>query len=376
LPSNPDDFLFTDTFTAADWKESIAEGERRSDTISRVGSACRLTIICDFAKYKSAIKFILGYSWVDENFYLRRFTPQFHPVFPWLYARAITNIEFAKFTVETNDEGDGLQIARSTLHWTNAVPFAVYDFAKITIEFCEVRYDVLTDNETELQSNPTFGYQEWTRYVERIPQSYVDLAHIDGGQLAAFAPTVGSPINGSPFISAPYILARQEKSAWKLIWREVPEEFLYDGNGFSQKLAGIQKRVNSVTFMGRAPGTLLCESAIGEKNPAPVATDQQEGLSFTYDVTLEMKEFDPQPGDPNVKATVIAAGTGSDGTPLYGPAAGWNLLPGVRGGTNPGGNQAWAYYYYTANGTATGKPQFEAVDFFKIFSHWSINTFT
>ncbi len=371
---DPSDFLFFTQFTAADWRESIAEGERRNDTISRIGSSCTLTIICDFAKYKSAVSFILGYSWVDENFFLRRFTPQFHPVWPWLFAKAITSIQFAKVAIVSDPDNPGsFIIDKFTLDWLDAVPFAVYDYAKITIEFCEVRYEVLTDEETDLQSDPTFGLQEWTRYVERIPQSYVDVAHIDGGQLTSYAPGVTSMGTTGKPVSAPYILARQEKSAWKLIWREVPEEFLYDGNGFSPKLAAIQKRVNQFTFMGRRPGTLMCESVNAEKNPAPIATDQSEGLSFTYDVTFEMKEFNPNPGDSTVA--------------VYG----WNLLPYVRKGAASSTTSSsalaepiWQYFCFTDNGHAPrilgtpgadGQTQFGYCDFFKVFSHWSINTF-
>lgn len=370
--ADPSSFLFEDTFTAADWRESIAEGERRNDTISRIGSSCTLTIICDFAKYKSAVKFILGYSWVDENFFLRRFTPQWHPTWPWLFAKSITSIQFAKVSITTDPDTGEYVIDKGTLDWTNAVPFAVYDYAKITAEFTEVRYEVLTDEETEFQSDPTFGLQEWERYVERIPQSYVEVAHIDGGQMKSYAPGVTSMGTTARYIAAPYVLARQEKTAWKLIWREVPEDFLYDGNGFSPKLAAIQKRVNLVTFMGRRPGTLMCESANAEKNPAPIATDQNEGLSFTYDVTFEMKEFNPTPGDPTVE--------------VYG----WNLLPGVRQTSSTTGTGTtisvlnepmWQYFCFTDNGLRPrilggfGYTQFGYVDFFKVFSHWSINTF-
>ncbi len=373
MPANPtSDFLFEDTFVADDWRESIAEGERRNDTISRIGSSCTLTIICDFSKYKSAIKFILGYSWVDENLYLRRFTPQFHPVFPWLFAKAITSIQFAKVAITEDPDNPGSYIInKGTLNWTNAVPFAVYDYAKITIEFCEVRYEVVTDQSMAIYVDPTTGaingFTEWTRYVERIPQSYVDVAHIDGGQLNSYAPGVSSIGTTSKPVSAPYILARQEKSAWKLIWREVPEDYLYDSNGYSPKLAAIQKRVNQFTFMGRRPGTLMCESANAEKNPAPIATDINNTLSFTYDVTFEMKEFNPTPGDSTVA--------------VYG----WNLLPYVRktvaSGTSQLAEPIWQYYCFTDNGLApriiggTGQTQFGYVDFFKVFSHWSINTF-
>lgn len=331
-----DDYLFEDTFTDTNWLEEIAVS--RTDTISRDRSACTVTIITDYSRYKNAIRFVLGYSWVDENYRLRRECPIFHPVWNWLFARAVTSVEFAKAT------------GKETSEWEHAVPNATYTYARITIEFCEVRYDVLRDDEVEEQSTPSYGFKEWTRHVEQLPQPYVDLAQIDGGQLLAYAPGIGSPVNGARYTSAPHILARQEKSAFTLVWREVPAEFLYDEDGFAPKLQAMQKRVNETEFLGRIPGTLLCESIKAEKMPAPIITDVFDGLSFTYDVHFEMKEFNPDRGDTTVDKY------------------GWNLLPGCRTASS-GGNRTWAYYYYTHDGTSGGKPQFESYDFFKVFRH-------
>ncbi len=333
-----DSFLFEDDFTDTDWKEDILQS--RTDAISFDSSQCHVAIIVPFAQYKAAVRFILGYSWVDENHYLRREPTAFHPVWPWLFARSIPNITFSSAT------------GKDTAQWEHAVPFAVYVWARIEIEFGEVAYQVLRDDEVD-----TSSVRELARYIEENPQEYSELFQIDGGQLKAYAPGVAT-VNGNPYVAAPYILARTEKSAFDLVWHQVPKEFLYNTTGRAPKLAAIQKKVNNDTFLGRPAGTLLCESVKAVKHSMPVATDVFDGLAFYYDVTFEMKEFDPTPGDP----TATVGGS---------VVRGWNNLPGSRD-TGSSGNTAFGWYYFTDDGTATGKPQFDNYAFASAFTHWSL----
>lgn len=324
-----DEFLFSDEFTEADWHESITAG--RLDTISRDRSACTLTIECEFAKYKAAVRKILGYSWVDENLKLRREVPVYHPVWGWLYARAITKIQFAGPT-----DTDQLQ-------WEDAMPFGVYEWAQIEIEFGEVYYDVWKDSEVTY---------EWERYLTDVPGEHVELIQIDAGQMKAYAPGV-TLINGNPFISAPRIQARVEKNKRIITWHEVPHEFLYDENGQAPKLKAIQKRVNSAPFWGSPAGTLLCESCEAKKKPMPIATDYFEGQRYHYDVEMVLIEFDPEPGDVSVDKR------------------GWNLLPGPRA-SGAAGDSFVSWYYYTHDGTVTGKPLFDEYNFADFFTHHSL----
>lgn len=333
-----DSYLFEDEFTDTDWLEAIDNS--RTDVISRDKSLCKIQIVCPFEKYKAAVRFILGYSYVDEKKYLRREVPVFHPVWPWLFARAITDIAFSKATGKDRAE------------WEHAVEFATYTWARIDIEFAETRYLVLRDDEVTINS-VTYGYKEWLRYVEQWPQSYVELAHIDAGQMKYYAPSYAS-LNGQPFIGGPFVLTRQEKSAFDLVWREVPKDLLYDSNGLAPKLRAIQKCVNSGTFLGRVAGTLLCEEIEAIPSPAPVMTDTFDDLSFTYDVTFKMKEFNPPRGDTTVDKY------------------GWNLLPGVVNTASSDADRAIAYYYATHDGTLTGKPQFASYDYESVFRHHSL----
>ena len=231
-------FLFEDTFTEDDWKESIQLGQTRSDNFSRSAAASQLTIVCPFAKVKAAQRFILGYSWVDSNGFLRRNVPVFHPQNNWLWARAITKVDYLKAT------------GKDISSWDHAVSFAVYTHALITTEFCDVRYEVLRDDEViENPDDPDKGFAEWTRYVEQIPQPYTEMVRIDGGQMLAVTPTY-STVDKTPKISAPYMLAIMRKSAFNLIWREVPAELLFndEGLGLAPKLVGTEKTIELSLF--------------------------------------------------------------------------------------------------------------------------------
>jgi hypothetical protein len=328
-----DEFLFEDQFTSADWLESILES--RTDSISRDRSRSVVTIICAFAKYKSAVTYILGYSYVDSSLFLRRLTPVFHPQWSWLYARAVVGVKFLGPVGKAKQNFDG------------SLYYSTYQYAEIQVEFCEVRYPIYEDDEV------TYEYE---RYTEQVPAACAELVQIDGGQLIAYAPSV-TFVDQKNYIAAPHVIARQEKNAFDLIWREVPEAFLFDQDetsstyGKAVKIAAIQKRVNSETFFGWRPGTLLCEEATMSISPSPVATDVTVGLRFMYDVTFKMKGFDPEPGDPAVEKY------------------GWNLLPGPRNTSGASGDRLFAYFYYTHDGTLDGKPLFESYDFASVFTH-------
>jgi hypothetical protein len=329
-----DEFLFEEDFTEDDWLEAV--DDKRVDVVSRDRSLCTVNVYVPYANYKSAIRFMLGYSWVDQDKKLRREIPVFHPQWTWLWARAITGVEFLKFKSK----------AEASTGYVKAVALAEYQWAKVSLEFAEVRYEIHSDDNSDVE-------YEYQRYVEKRYKPYGEILQIDGGQLKAYAPSVPA-VNAQPFISAPFVLARPKKSCFTLTWYEVPREFIEDSDGRQPKLEAMCKAVNSVTFMGYRAGTLLCEDIDTVPSPAPIATDLQERLAFTVDVTMTFKRFDPTPGDPAVEKY------------------GWQLLPGPRNTTGAAGDTVGAYFYYTHDGTLGGKPIYEEYDFNNAFTHHSI----
>jgi hypothetical protein len=326
-------FLFESQFTKDDWKESILEAEARNDLISRDNSNFQVTIIVPFEKYKAAIRFILGYSYVDATRALRRLTPQYHPVYTFAYATRVGQITFSSAT----GKADG--------PFSSSVAFAVYVWARIPIEFVGTPYDILEDDDVGA---------EYARYVTWYDKPFNELVNVDPGVLKYVAPSFppGNP-GGNPLM-VPVIRTMLEKERFQLKWWEVPLDFIQDPNGKQPKLSAIQKRVNRTAFLGRPAGTLLCETVeTTEPKPMPVATDDFQEILLTVDVTFNLIYFDPPRGDTAVDKF------------------GWNLQPGQRlvGVAN---EPVYQFFYATHDGTLTGNPQWGSYEFANAFMHWSI----
>lgn len=330
MPDPEIGFLFDAGYDSASWHESMLEP--RQDVLSPDRSSCTVTVVINYSQYKAAVRFILGYAWVDDNKNLRRSTPVFHPLWPWLYASAITGTTFKGPTAANT----------VTLPFDFAVYAGGYTFVEITVEFRERLYDLWQDWEVDTEDE---------RFVYQTREPYVELAQIDGGQLKYYAPSVAG-VDGNT-IAAPYILAPLAKAKILLQWFQVPTEFVEDADGFSTKFQAAEKCVNDATFRGRRAGTLFLEHVHLQKNPSPVATDIEQGLRFTYDITFEMIEYDPTPGDSAVTKY------------------GHNLMPGPKS-AGATGERVTKFYYVTDDGTLTGKPLFASYSFPKLFTHYSL----
>jgi hypothetical protein len=324
-------FLFEPSYSEADWHESIMNP--RSDVLSPDRSSCTTVVTVPYEKYKAAVRFILGFQWTDESNNLRRSTPVFNPVYPWLYASAITGTEF-----KGPDDSK-----RYTPPFDFSVYAGGYTHVEVTVEFRERLYNLWQDWEVETED------ERWT-YQTREP--YTELVQIDGGTLLAHAPSVPG-ITGNPYLAAPHVLAKQSKAKILLQWFQVPTDFVEDEDGYSSKFQAAEKCVNDATFWGRRAGTLLLEHVHLDKKPAPITTDLLEGLHWTYDITFELLEFNPPRGDTSIDKY------------------GHNLLPGPSS-SGASGPRSFKYYFYTDDGTLTGKPLFDSYSFAKLFTHHSL----
>jgi hypothetical protein len=326
-----DALIFEDTFTDADWLESIRDV--RADMLAPDQAAATLTICCPFEKYKSACAYILGYSYTDEADTLRRNLPIFHPIWTWLYAVRIGSIRFEKFT------GKDVGLYEGSLH------FATYEWAHITIDFAQLTYPVFSDSEISTDPN-TNKPAEYERWCETLTAPYVEMVQVNGGQLKRVR---GNEI----YVATPYVLAFQAKTKIKLIWYQVPSNFLANDDGIKSNLLAIQKTVNATPFLGYPAGTLFCEQAIDYKGLSPIATDMLGEKFYQYKVECDLVHFDPPVGSGEPS-------TGGAGTPGTYPARGWNLLPG-------GYNNRY-YYEYTTEGSSGGQHLFPASEFANLFT--------
>jgi hypothetical protein len=329
MPNPWDALVFEDTFTESDWLESIRDV--RAGMLAPDQAAETITICCPFPKMKAACAFILGYSYTDTAGYLRRELPIFHPVWTWLYAVRIGSIRLEKF--KNKDQA----------LWDGSLPFAVYEWAHITIDFAQLTYPIFSDSELETDPN-TSKPAEYQRWCETLTAPYTELVQINGGQMKR--------VRGNQnYIGSPYVLAFQAKTKIKLIWYQVPSDFLANDDGIKSNLLAIQKTINATPFLGYPAGTLFCEQAIDYKGLSPIATDVMGEKFYQYKVEVDLIHFDPPvgPGEPS------AGGTGTPGT--Y-PARGWNLLP---------GGQKDRYYYEYVSETDSNH-LFFATEFANLFT--------
>lgn len=328
--ANPiDDFLFEETYGPSDWLEDV--GESRQDTISHDGAICTLPVHVEFAKSKAALRFIMGYAYVDENNNLRRQTPIWHPVFSWMYADKIVSITYSKAIGKT--EGP----------WSGGVPFAVYTWARFVVEFQLVPYRVYQDDDV--------GF-EYQRYTVLKNKPYNEIVQIDGGNLKYHCPSVAE-LNGNP-LQSPRVYALLEKKRLMVEWHRVPLDFIQDADGNRPTFSAMEKRVNETAIFGRGKHTLLCETIeTTDPYPAPIATDAQDEPLMMVDVTFNLIEFNPDRADTTVDKF------------------GWLLQPGAkRAGT--AGETALGWYFATHDATLTGKALFETFEFSKVFQHYSL----
>lgn len=325
-----DDFLFEETYTSDDWLEDI--GESRNDSIAHDGAIFTLPVYCTFAKYKACRNFIMGYAYVDDNNKLRRKNPIWHPIDGWAYAHKISSVTFSKATGKTDGP------------WEGGVPFAVYTWARLMVEFQHVPYRIVEDD--------YFGV-EYKRYLVQIPDTYNEIVEINAGFMKYHCPSV-TGLNGT-VLQSNRAYRYLEKGRVALKWYRVPVEFIQNTDGQRPKFSAMEKRVNTTSFLGRGKQTLLCESIKAtDPYPAPIATDVRDEPAMMVDVTFNLIEFNPTRGDSTVDKW------------------GWQLQPGSRRLTGAVGDTVIGWYYVTHDGTLTGKPMFEEYEFANAFTHWSV----
>jgi hypothetical protein len=291
---------FSGDFSIADWNEAFSIASPNRYSITRADSDVSLVGVIEWAKLKSAVQYLLGFSYVDTRTKkLTRVLPNFHPYFPWLYCSSISDIE-------PKGMGDG----RTDPDFAEQFTYGAYDKVYITANYTTPKYDILPDSSPDLDETLD-DCGEYRRYTEWTSEPYSELLTMEGGQLLYNAP--GYAIDGKPVIgSAPRVKLKKVKL--KCIWREVPCDFVCNSLGIPTKLLDVQKCVNKYDFMGFSAGTLLCESVELDKYAMPVATDTLDRQIFYYDVTFDFIYFNPEI-DPAAAFT----------------ERGWNLMPAQNG---------------------------------------------
>lgn len=315
------EFLFSSSFTEADWLEAVNLYSPSQFSVGRRKAVATLTAyIEDFNKLKACIHWLRGYSWVDSDKNLRRVRPARHPIWYNLVCTEILEVTGITFDSKQEVVVEGMDL-----------PFALYEKFKITASFNTVPWLIYEDSEVETED------ERWTTFS---PKPYVDLYEIPSGQVKFNAP--GEAWHTTPVIAP--ILVRSQKSLYELKWFDVPVEFIRDADGALPKLDAAIGKVSADTFAGKEIGEWLIDDIDVDIQNDPIVGDMLGTPGRMADVTFKMKLW--QPVNANTTSTVH----------------GWNLELAVNGKAYPTTNVV----------TGTTATKFESVTVASLFTHWQV----
>lgn len=240
---------------------------------------------------------------------LHRNLPARHPRWPWMVCTRVVAKDY-KFL----EKADYL-----------AGPAAAYHFTRLTCVFTTVPYNVISDSDLS-----QYGSAEWNRFTEIYYEPGLETITPDRGAFKwADGPGAGTDIN----FGLPQLLS---KPTIRMVWRDVPENCLYDVDGIPTNVEALQGRVNSATFRGHPAGTLLCISAKTMPRYAPVAPslvglNDDHNPPRVFDVEYLLKKFDPPYGNASYRGHNLGPYANADRywwlITTDGTTAGGRLLP-------------------------------------------------
>lgn len=277
-----------------------------------------------------------------EGTRLRRILPFRHPQYSSCYARRITGMRGIG-----PREGDTLKAgyAETTLYGGSQLNAGWMGFKKyeLTIEYENIPWRVVGDEaeEVEYARNTLL---EIAPTVEQITIAAGNMAwaeNSDGGGTEA----------GDPFQSDYSVIIPAQTLTLK--WLDVPADFISPDSGYSfPKLQNTQGCVNSDTFLGRAPGTLLLKTVelVRKVSPLFEVVSGYYRPVVLYDVTFVMSYFDPPKGN------ALSAFRGH------------NLVPTRRGVATDG----VVYLLATRDGTTSGPKLYRERSFASLFTHHTL----
>jgi hypothetical protein len=349
------------TFTAADWLEAIEQSDPGgSDTLSNESADATVVIEIEAAKLRSAVTWILGYSWADDAgpYKLHRLPPASHPIYG-TQLRA-TAVSFQRYNPCGNpDVLGGKPYETSPVVFDSVTRFARYTHARVQVKFAPRAYYLYSDDNAEWLAG---GGKEFDRWTERYQvESSVELIDAETERHLVWVDGPGSPDgpNGKEFPGR--IGERTVHTRLNMIWHEVPQNYLCDPSGVPTKILDCVGRVNSDWFpkvngqtgTGFAPGTLLMEAPIFERHLFPWFSE--DGRAYFWTVRIPLLHFDPtKPAD----STVLTD-------------RGWRTAPWRFGGGVNGGPGWYGIRRKTSSSPPTTSSPYvlEEIDFATAFDH-------
>lgn len=321
MASPQSSFLFGESFTAADWKEAVDLHSPSQLSIGKQRAVTTLTAyVEDFTKLKACLHYLRGYAWVDTDLTLRRNLPARHPIWKNMVCTEILECHGLQFDSKQDVSQDNPDL-----------PFATYKKFKLVASFSAPPYAMAADGDVLTED------ERWVTFGEK---PYVDYFQAQMGEAKFSAPS--SSFHTTPI---PYAVpVRSQKSVYELKWWEVPSEFVRDSEGITPKFDAAIGKVNSDTYAGKYPGTLMVDDIDVEVYNDPIVGDILGTLGRFVNVTFKFRIWDPTEGNATTATTAALHG--------------WNLALAIDGKA------------YPVTRTLGGATLYEETAFASLFTHW------
>lgn len=276
-----------DRFEMDDWREFIGtEQPGGGEAFSLESGEATVVNLLDWGKARSFLRFVLGFSYADRAnpFRLRRENPVFHPRFSWLSA---TTVSFASIS-PVGVQGAGTKVEGAFPATAGVPPVAKYAKILATVRFTDRPWTFLED---EFATTPATEAERNT-FFEPVPS--VEVISAEGLNNIKFA---NGPQAGE-VIPAPFgtLMSKITKT---LNWMWVPHEYISGDDPLQftpDNIMSCVGRVNSDTFLGHPPGTLLLQAPVFQRFRFPVLTRNNLYGYFAWNIKLPMQFFDPPRG--------------------------------------------------------------------------------
>jgi hypothetical protein len=326
MPLGPESLTPLAEFSEDDLQEFVHQNpSQRTDRFSVEKADLDVVYKVPGTKLQGALMWLLGVDYVPQSdslvtpasIRLKRTCPAFHPVHCWAWAHSV-QVQGQGFQ---GDDTDAV-----IWEWQNTP--AKWDHYVVTVSYNMPKYNVFYDESVNY---------EYERFLSKEFFPHTELVSIETGCILLDAPGTAWENKPPPGMQVAF---RRETAGVKLIWHRVPLEFVQASDDeLPLKLLQVQGRVNSGTFLGRPPETMLCKDIKLNKYVSPLLTNTIGQLYFMYDIEMDFIYYDPEP----------------KGFVSTGAANGWNYHPAPN----------YKYYY----GVNSGQPVYKSVDFDKIFTH-------
>lgn len=294
MPYFADRFIETaaDTYTASDWKEVIENDQPGGgEALSLESGEATIVVNVPWKKVRSFARFVLGWSYADAAapFRLRRENPQPHPRLAWLTASTVSFNSRGPVGVA----GVGTRVPGV---FGSSLPVAKYNHVYATVRFTDRPWFFLADDKA---TTPALESQRST-YFDPVPSIEIISAEGINNILFANGPALNDPIP-APFGTL------MSKCTYTLNWMWVPHEYISGADPYvfrPTRLEACTGRVNSDTFLGFPPMTLLMQAPRYTRFKFPILTAAGAASGYYgWNVQIPLQFFDPPMGVPGDAAT-------------------------------------------------------------------------